>query len=65
MHYTEVRLGSLRATLWVTGIALSLTCAFWGAAVLTNLRKKLVLKVTKHEKMYSLVTAKHNSIKKV
>ena len=30
--------------------------------MLTNLRKKLNLKVTKHEIIYSLPTAKHNSI---
>ena len=77
MQYTPVGLSSLLAALSTTSVTLSLNgpeiiisaplgavCAFCGAgsAVLTNLSKKLDVKVTKHEKIYSLPTAKHNSI---
>lgn len=76
-HYVAVGLGSLSVTLWASSIALSLTGpgiivgapldavgAFSGAgsAALTSLSKKLGLKVTKHEKIYTLATAKHNSL---
>ena len=33
-----------------------------GSAVLTNFSKRISLKVTKQEKIYSLATTKHNSI---
>lgn len=70
MHFTAIGLSSLLAALTTTGVALTLTgpgiiisaplgavAAFCGAgsAVLTNLSKKLNLKVTKHEK--NLLTA--------
>ena len=77
MHYTAVGLSSLLVALSTTSVALSpngpeiiisvplgAVGAFCstGSDVLTNLSKKLELKVTKHEQIYSLPTAKHNSI---
>ena len=48
----------------IVGAPLGAVGVFCGAesAALTNLGKKLSLKVTKHKKIYPLATAKHNSI---
>jgi len=76
-HYVAVRLGSPSAALSASGIAASLTGpgiivsallgslgAICGAcsAGLTGLGETLSLKVTKHEKIYSLAISERNSI---